>query len=197
MVNETITSLYLKRFTVQSQKNVKLLSHDDNFTMISVVDPLVHCCLTVSFKSLHCCCSLGRCAVSPQYSNLSHIFHLVCYFVVINSIESGQDGEIHLEYANLFLSIPFILLGYFLHLWPFFSTPSFLSFFLVGLLTYFSNHSPFFRDHNFVGFNKFPSLMCWCTVIHHHRPQKPTLFQRDGILLVCSVMCAQTRDLLF
>ena len=27
-------------------------------------------------------------------------------------------------------------------------------------------HSPFVREHIFVGFNKFPFLMHWCTVIH-------------------------------
>ena len=70
--------------------------------------------------------------------------------------------------------------------------------FWLGLPAYFSNHSPFSREHIFVGFNKFPSLVCWRTVIHCHRPQGPTLFQRmRWDFMLCSVMCAQTRDLLF
>ena len=46
--------------------------------------------------------------------------------------------------------------------------------------------SVFLREHIFMGFNDFPSFVCWCTVIHHHRP---TLFQRGRgcvyNLLVC------------
>ena len=62
---------------------------------------------------------------------------------------------------------PFILRGiFFSRLWPFFYF-SFLSFFEAGLPAYFSNHSPFLRELNFVG-------LWWCTVIHHHRPQGPT-----------------------
>ena len=48
----------------------------------------------------------------------------------------------------------------------------------VGLHAYFSNHSPFSREHKYVCFNEFPSLVCWYTVIHHNRPQRPTLFRR-------------------
>ena len=46
----------------------------------------------------------------------------------------------------------------------------------------------------FVGFNKLPSLVCWCIVIHHHRPQEPTLFQRvrwDFMCVQCDV-CTDT-----
>ena len=46
----------------------------------------------------------------------------------------------------------------------------------VGLPAYLSNHNPFSREHIFVGFNEFPSLVHWCAVIHHDRPQGPTLF---------------------
>ena len=38
----------------------------------------------------------------------------------------------------------------------------------LGLPAYLSNQYPFSREHVFVGFNKFPSLMYWCIVIHHH-----------------------------
>ena len=41
----------------------------------------------------------------------------------------------------------------------------FISLFGVGLLAYFSSHSQFSRKHIFVGFNKFPSIMCWSMVI--------------------------------
>ena len=127
-------------------------------------------------------------------------YYLFTFLLCCYQFDREQSGccwteRFILSIQIYFSAFPFILLGYFLRLWPLYSI--FFHHFLVGLPAYFSNHSPFFREHNFVGFNKFPSLMCWCTVIHHHRPQKPTLFQRDGILLVCSVMCAQTRDLLF
>ena len=46
----------------------------------------------------------------------------------------------------------------------------------VGLPAYLGNHNPFSWEHIFVGFKKFPSLVCWCTVIHHQRPQGPYLF---------------------
>ena len=79
---------------------------------------------------------------------------------------------------NLSLSVPLYFAGCILRLWPFFYS-IFLSFFFgVGLPAYLSNHNPFSREHIFVGFNEFPSLVYWCTVIHHHRPQGPTLFRR-------------------
>ena len=64
----------------------------------------------------------------------------------------------------------------------------------VGLPAYLSNHNPFSREHIFEGFNEFPSLVNWCTVIHHHRPQGPTLFRRvrwDFTCVQCSV-CTDT-----
>ena len=64
----------------------------------------------------------------------------------------------------------------------------------VGLPAYLSNHNPFSREHIFVGFNKFPSLVYWCTVIHHHWPQGPTLFRRvrwDFMCVQCDV-CTDT-----
>ena len=70
-------------------------------------------------------------------------------------------------------AFPFSLRGN-LHLWQVFFTP----FFHLGLPAYFSNRSPFLSEHIFVGFDEFPSLMCKCTVIHHYRPQGPTLFKR-------------------
>ena len=57
----------------------------------------------------------------------------------------------------------------------------------LDLPAYLNNHNPF---------NEFPSLVYWCTVIHHHRQQGPILFRRVRWDFMC-VMCAQTRDLLF
>ena len=91
-----------------------------------------------------------------------------------------------------FLSLsafPFELRGQ-LRLWLFFYSVFKYHIFGVGLSSYFSNHSLSSREHIFVGFNKFPSLMCWCTVIHHHWPQGPTLFQRvkwDFTCVQCNV----------
>ena len=78
--------------------------------------------------------------------------------------------------ASLSQLCPLVLWGIF-YVYGRFSIPAFYHFFLVGLPAYFSNHSPFLREHIFVGFNEFPSLVCWCTVIHHHLPQGPTLFR--------------------
>ena len=50
----------------------------------------------------------------------------------------------------------------------------------VGLPAYFflATTDPLLREHIFVGFNKFRSLVCWCAVIYHHRPHGPTLYRR-------------------
>ena len=64
----------------------------------------------------------------------------------------------------------------------------------VGLPAYLSNHNLFSREHIIVGFNEFPSLVYWCTVIHHHRPQGPTPFRRvrwDFLCVQCNV-CTYT-----
>ena len=74
------------------------------------------------------------------------------------------------------------------------TTPSFYHFWSTA---YFSNHSLFSREHIFVGFNEFLSLVCWSTVIHHHRPQGPTLFRIARWDFTCCAVCAITRDLLF
>ena len=78
----------------------------------------------------------------------------------------NRDGD---EILSLPLSaLPFILWGY-SYVCERFLLHHFISF-GVGLAAYFSNHSPFLREHIFVDFNKFLFLVCWCTVIHHHRP---------------------------
>ena len=80
----------------------------------------------------------------------------------------------------------------FLSLWPF-STLSFCHFFAVGLPAYLSIYNPFLREHIFVGFNEFPSLVCWCIIIHNHRPQGPTLLRRVRWDFTC-VQCYMCTD---
>ena len=41
-------------------------------------------------------------------------------------------------------------------------------------------------------FNEFPSLICWCAVIHNHRPQGPTLFQGVRSDFVQCNVCTDT-----
>ena len=64
----------------------------------------------------------------------------------------------------------------------------FYHFFGVGLPAHLSNQNPFSREHIFVGFKEFPYLVYWCTVIHHHRSQGPTLFRRVRWVFTC-VQC--------
>ena len=87
------------------------------------------------------------------------------------------------DISLLSISIPLYLQGL-LSLQPFFYS-NFTIIFLVGLHAYFSNHCPFLREHIFTGYNEFPSLVCWCTVIHHHRPQEPLLFRRERWDFTC------------
>ena len=89
-----------------------------------------------------------------------------------------------------------------LFLWVIFTSMAvfLLHLFIIFGVAYFSNHSPFFREHVFIVFNKFPSLVCWCSVIHHHWPQRPNFFLKSEVrffLGVCSAMCALTLDRLF
>ena len=60
----------------------------------------------------------------------------------------------------------------------------------VGLHAYF-NHSLFLTEHIFVGFNEFPSPVCWCTVIHHHRP---SFFSKSKMGFYVCAAC-MTQDL--
>ena len=112
-----------------------------------------------------------------------------------NLMFRNKCNPIRSELTSLSLSqrSPLIYGVNFIRLWPFFYSHLFIIF-GVGLPAYLSNHNPFSREHIFVSFNEFPSLVYWCTVIHHHRPQGPTLFQRAR--WDC-VICAQTQDLLF
>ena len=87
---------------------------------------------------------------------------------------------------------PFILWGYLFKSVSVFLLHLFIIFFFlwVGLPEFFSNNSPFSTEHTFVSFNELNSLVCWCTVIQHHRPQGATLFRRvrRKFTRICSVM---------
>ena len=63
----------------------------------------------------------------------------------------------------------------------------------VGLPAYLSNHNPFSREHIFVGFKEFFSLVCLCIVIHHRQPHGPTLFRRVKLDFMC-VLCDVCTD---
>ena len=100
-----------------------------------------------------------------------------------------------IQKQSLSLSIPLLIYGV-----NFFFT--FVAVFLlylfiifgVGLPPYLSNHNPFLREHIFVGFKEFPSLVYWCTVIRHHQPQVPPLFRKvrwDFTCVQCDV-CTDT-----
>ena len=81
------------------------------------------------------------------------------------------------DIISLFQCSPLYFAGYFFTSMAVFLLHLFIIFVGVGLPAYFSNHSPFLREHNFVGFNEFPSLMCWCSsIITSHRG----LLFRDG-----------------
>ena len=74
-----------------------------------------------------------------------------------------------------------------------FSTLIFL-YFLVGFLAYFNNQNLLSIEHICEGFNKFPSVLCWCTVIQYHWQQNLLFFKEwVGISCVCSAMCAPTQ----
>ena len=83
------------------------------------------------------------------------------------------------------LGIPLYFAGLFSKSISIFRLPSFYHFFFGGLPQYFSNHSTFLREYNFVGFNELPSLVCWCNVLYHHRPQRSTFFRRVRWDLTC------------
>ena len=98
----------------------------------------------------------------------------------------------HCSFLFLSLSVLLYFAGYILRQWSIFY--SIYNIFLgVGFPAYFSNHSPFSKEYNFVGFNECPSLVCWCTGIHHHRSQGPTLFRRVRWDFTC-VQCYVSTD---
>ena len=85
---------------------------------------------------------------------------------------------------SLFLSaFPFNLWGKFLSFRLFFHSIFFFNFLEQVSLLSLSNHNPFLCEHIFEGFNKFPSLVYQCTVIHH-----PILFRRVRWNFTC-VQC--------
>ena len=81
-------------------------------------------------------------------------------------------------------AFPFTLRGN-LHLWHFSFLLHFITFFFfkeyLGLPAYFSNHSPFLSE-------VLTGFLLSCSVIHHHRPQRPTLIKRVRWYFTC-VQC--------
>ena len=105
---------------------------------------------------------------------------IIWYLVILLASKIKKVWRTLLDIYTLSLSAFPLICGvnfFFFYVCGRFSTLSFLIIFGVGLPAYLSNHNPFSREHILVGSNEFPSLMYWCTVIHHHRPQGPTLFR--------------------
>ena len=89
-----------------------------------------------------------------------------CMFIFILLFLNPTEQNLHKNFFALIslppfsLSVfPFILWGYSLRR---LSTLSFLMIFFFRVATTVL----FLRMYIFVGFNEFPSLVCWCTVIH-------------------------------
>ena len=112
-------------------------------------------------------------------------------FTSTSTIEKGQFKLLYLSLSlsltlrsSLICGVITFVVVFLLHFYHIFF------FFGVDCPDYSSNHSLFSREHIFVDFNKFPSLLCWCTVIHHHQTQGATLFRRvrsDFTCVQCSV----------
>ena len=101
------------------------------------------------------------------------LLYLFTYYRNIESLWYLQSTNL----LSLSLCSPYIFVGLFLRQWLFFYS-IFLSF-----LEQVSPNTSATTVHlqgstYFVGFNKFPPLMCWCTVIHCYQSQEPTLCQR-------------------
>ena len=78
---------------------------------------------------------------------------------------------------SLSLSAFPLICGVVFYVSGYFSTPSFYNFLSTSPHTLQKPQSIFEGAH-LLGFNEFPSLECWGSVIHHHRSQWPTLFRR-------------------
>ena len=59
----------------------------------------------------------------------------------------------------------------------------------VDLPSHLNNHSLSLKELIFVDFDDFPPLVCLCTVIYHHWPRVPTLFEEWNVIHVCAVLC--------
>ena len=128
---------------------------------------------------------------SVDHFQADFYFHFHILTAILNGVRLGfvhmrqlnlsvdkMENKKHSKNADTSLSLsafPFNLWGLFFTFVVVFLLHLFIIF-GVGLAAYLSNHNLLSREHIFVGFNEFPSLVYWCTVIHHHRPQRPTLF---------------------
>ena len=106
------------------------------------------------------------------------------HIIIIEWVVEWSDSMMTLDPVvtdlslSLSLSVPLLFVGLIYYVCGRFSTPFLFIILGVGLPAYLSNHNLLSREHIFVGFNEFSSLVYWCSVIHHHRPQGPTLFRR-------------------
>ena len=109
-----------------------------------------------TFRFCQICLGEGRhlCLEILIYRTSRNIQHTFCLFITLSAFPL-------ICVCSLWLWLVFFLLHYL----------------KVVLLVYFSNHSPFQREHIFVDFYEFHSLVSWCIVIHHDRPKGPSLFQ--------------------
>ena len=105
--------------------------------------------------------------------NLGLISHSKTITRMEHGVETNKANLSHslsvlLEFVGLMFTFVAVFL---LHLFIIFG---------VGLPAYLNIHNPFSRKHILVGFNEFPSLVCWCIVVHHHRLKGHILFRRVG-----------------
>ena len=126
------------------------------------------------------------------------------WFIILYNMHSLAFSHLFWRDGQHFINTSDLVISFFqrsplfagLRLWLFSFSISY-HIFLVDLPAYFRNHSPLLREHIFVGFNKFPSVVCWCTVIHHHWPHGLTLLRRvrwDFKCVQCN-MCTDTGPL--
>ena len=106
-------------------------------------------------------------------------FHIKCNCIFLHKVCQKREstliwGEVKRKSITLSFSLSLSLIFMFVVVFLL----HFIIILGVGLPAYLSNHNLFSREHIFIGFNEFSSLMCWCIVIHHHWPQGPTLFRR-------------------
>ena len=67
----------------------------------------------------------------------------------------------------IYLSVPLSFAEYVMHL-DVFLLHHFIISFGKGFPAYNSSHRSILREHILVNLNKFPFLICWCIVVHHH-----------------------------
>ena len=125
----------------------------------------------------------------------------IIIFVVGHSAYLSNRNTISREHIFIgFNKFPSLMCWFLPNLWGNFyvqgrfSTPSVYNLWSRSPCIPLQPQNAFLREHIFIGFNKFPSLVCWCIVIHYHQLQWPTLFRRmrwDSTCVPCDV-CTDT-----